>query len=287
MARLFPVVLLSFLLGACDIFNEAELAPGFIYIDSADVFTNLPLEGPPTHNITDVHVFANESFVGSYELPARIAVLENGPTRINVSAGIKNNGQISQRVIYPFYAPLLKEMDLIPGVVLPIREDSIAEFTYFQDAYEFYFEDFESIGNALESAEGSTAEIITQDQEVNFGQFSGQVTLTADAPLFEARTTWDTGGLPLGTPAYMEIDFKGNNPLEIGLVRQFGDAQQKIFVIGLREQEEWTKVYIDLRPRMAQAIGTSDFSFYFESQKPPQLSQVDLFIDNIKFVHLK
>lgn len=287
MARLFPVVLLSLLFGACDIFDEEELAPGFIYIDSASVFTNLPIEGPPTHGVTDVHVFADENFVGSYELPARIAILKNGPTRINVSAGIKNNGQISRRIIYPFYAPLLTEIDLIPGAVIPVRDDSIAEFTYFQDAYEFFFEDFESIGNALNPADGSTAEVITQDQEVNFGQFSGQITLTEDAPVFEARTTWDTGGLPLGTPAYMEIDFKGNNPLEIGLVRQVGESQQKVFVIGLREQEEWTKVYIDLRPRMAEAIGTSDFSFYFESQKPPQLSQVDLFIDNIKFVHLK
>lgn len=285
MSRLFPTFVIVMLLSGCDIFDKEELAPGFIYIEKGDLVTNPETEGPATHGITDVHVFANEDFVGTYELPARVAILENGPTRINVSAGIKNNGIISQRVIYPFYAPLLKEIDLIPGAVIPISDDSVAVFNYFPDAYNFFFEDFEGIGNSLSATGISDTEIIAQDETVREGLFSGRILLNDNQPVFQAASAWELGGIPVGTPAYLEIDFKGNNPLEIGFLR--GSSNQKVFVIGLREQEEWTKVYIDLRPRMATMVGTLNFSIYLESQKPSNVEEVELFVDNVKFVYLR
>ncbi|MFN2423954.1 MAG: hypothetical protein ABR572_09275 [Cryomorphaceae bacterium] len=285
MSRLFLTSAIAILLAGCDIFDKEEMAPGFIYITAADLVTNAAEEGPATHGITDVHVFANENFVGSYELPARIAILENGPTRLNISGGVRNNGIISQRIIYPFYAPLLLNMDLIPGVVQPVADDSIAVFNYFPNAYNFLYEDFEGIGNALSSTDISDTEVIAQDEEVREGQFSGRILLNANNPVFQASTDWDLGGISLGTPAYLEIDFKGNNPLEVGFL--VGESNQKVFVIGLRAQEEWTKVYIDMRPLMANFVGTQNFSIYFESQWPSNVEEVELFVDNIKFVYLQ
>lgn len=268
-------------------FNKEEIAPGFIYITAADLVTDPVVEGPATHGITDVHVFANENFVGSYELPARVAILENGPTRVNVSAGIRNNGIISQRIIYPFYAPLLKEIDLLPGVIIPIADDSIAVFNYFPDSYNFFFEDFEGIGNAFTSTEISSTEIMAQDQTVREGLFSGRIVLNEEQPFFQAASDWDLGGISLGTPAYLEIDFKGNNPLEIGFL--VGTNNSKVFVLTLRARDDWTKVYIDLRPRMANFVGSQNFSIYLESQIPQGIDADprELFVDNIKFVYLQ
>lgn len=285
MPRLFLTCVIVILLGGCDIFDEEEIAPGFIYITAADLVTDPVVEGPATHGIIDVHVFANENFVGSYELPARVAILENGPTRINVSAGVKNNGINSQRVIYPFYAPLLKEIDLVPGGIVPIADDSVAVFNYFPDAYNFFFEDFEGIGNAFAPTETSDTEIISQDQTVRDGTFSGRILLTESQPVIQVASDWEVGGISVGTPAFLEIDFKGDNPLEIGFL--VGESNQKVFVIGLREQEEWTKVYIDLRPRMANFVGTQEFSIYLESQKSNTVEQAELFVDNIKLVYLQ
>ncbi len=285
LTRLACIVLVC-TLSACDIFNREEMAPGFIHISRADLVTNEAVEGAPTHDIVDVHVFANEDFVGSYELPATIAILENGPTRISINAGIKNSGALLRRVIYPFYAPLNIEKDLLPGVVLPVREDSTAVFNYFPNAYNFVFEDFESIGNAFVSGENSDAEVQAQNAVVRSGELSGQISLSSGTPYFFSTLDWELANIPRGIIAYLEIDFKGNNPLEIGIQRG-GPTGPKFFLIGLNPREEWTKVYIDLSRTLGQNVGTLPFTFYFESQLLPENSSAEMYVDNVKFVYPK
>ncbi len=281
MLRIFSFLLVFALISGCDIFDKEEMVPGFIHITRADVET-LFTEGAPSHGITDVHVFADEEFVGSFELPSTIAMLKNGPTRINISAGIRNNGIVNQRIIYPFYAPLIIDRDVIPGIVEPVRSDSTAVFRYFQNALSINFEDFEGTGTNIVPINNSPVEMLSQGDVVKTGLFSGKISLTEEAARFEAATQWELGGIPRGRVSYIEVDFLGNNPLELGVRLPNG---QKFFVIGLNPRDSWTKVYIEMTPILGQFIGPQAFEIYLESQLRPGQSSAELYIDNLKFLY--
>ncbi len=272
-------------LASCDILDKDETVPGFVRITNADLTTILNSEGAATHNIVDVHVFANEKFVGTFELPATVPILENGITRLNINAGIKSDGLTSNRQIYPFYAPLLAELNLEPGIVTPLNTAELAVFEYFPSGLNFFIEDFESIGNALQQSPNSTAifTLTNEPNEVRSGSGSLRVELTPENDYFLATTTWDLPVLPRGRDMYMEIDFRGTNALEIGVITETPEFT-KTFAIGLLPQDEYTKVYIDMTSEISSQFQTSAVKFYFESKLQPGQSESTILIDNLKFV---
>ena len=83
-------------------FDKEEDIPGFVVITAADLQTNFE-QGANTSNIVDATVFANSVFVGTFELPATIPIMQTGPVELQIAAGIKNNGLVNDRLIYPFY----------------------------------------------------------------------------------------------------------------------------------------------------------------------------------------
>jgi len=270
---------------ACDILDKDEDVPSFIYISEADL-TTLSEEGANTHDIPDVHVFADEQFVGTFELPANIPILAAGPTRLNISAGIKNNGISSRRIIYPFYAPINVEYDLIPGLVTPVDADSSVTFSYFPTgSLTFFNEDFEGTGSSLAASEESIAVLATTNNsnEVRSGFGSGKILFNEEADYFFATTTWNLVNLPRGRTMYLEVDYRGDQPLEVG-IRSLNPVMFNYFVLGMNPRTEWTKFYIDLTQIIASLVQTTSVQIYFESRKSPGAASGEIYIDNLKFV---
>lgn len=284
MPRIYQLLILLLPVAGCGLFEDDDMVPGLIHIDRADIVTNEALQGAATHNIVDVHVFANEGFVGSFELPATIAIRQNGPTRLNINAGIRNSGSVASRIIYPFYAPLLEEIDLIPGVVIPVSGDSVGVFSYFPTGLNFFIEDFEDVGSAISTTPASNAELLAQTEVVRSGNASGKITLNDNEPFFQAISQWEITDIERGSNVYLEIDFLGNNPLEIGIQR-LGSEPVKIFVIGLNPQQQWTKVYVDMTQPLANFVGNQPFVVYFEATRASNVSVAEMYIDNVKFVY--
>ncbi len=284
MERIY-LLLCTLVFAGCSIFDKDEMVPGFIHVSAADLQTQTG-EGANTSAITDVHVFANEQFVGTYELPANVPILENGPTRLNISAGIKNNGITEQRIIYPFYQPIIMTVDLEPAQITQVSDDSVLTFSYFPSELNFAFEDFEGTGITLEIEDTSSANIgvISDPQQVRSGNGSGMVTMTNNKPVFLAFTTWPLVNLPLGRRMYLEIDFKGDVALEIG-IETINPQVRQLFALGLNPQPDWTKVYVDVSDLIASQFQTNSLRFYFRSQKPTSLGEASIFIDNIKFIY--
>ncbi|HKK39780.1 MAG TPA: hypothetical protein VJ949_10210, partial [Cryomorphaceae bacterium] len=193
--------LLILLVSACDVFDKDEPIPAFVYIEAADLVVAADgSQGPSTSAIVDAHIFANDFFVGTIELPGSVPILEEGSTKITVGAGIRNNGISSDRIIYPFYRLFETNIDLKPGVVSPISEDSIARFEYFPittgSSLEILFEGFENIGNVWEpsSIDGTAIINTSNEEEVLTGSSSGKIILNDDFPDFEVfsqEPEWD------------------------------------------------------------------------------------------------
>jgi hypothetical protein len=275
------------------VFDKDEPIPAFISVEAADLMVEPDgSQGAGTSAIVDAHIFANDIFVGTIELPGRVPILEEGDTRITLAAGIKNNGISSDRIIYPFYQSLVKTIDLQPGVVQPFDEDSVAVFQYFEDdgfgGLKFLFEGFEGIGNIWEPAElnGTAIVNITDTSEALSGSGCGKITLDDDFPDFEVysqTSEWDFSDVNPGQPVYMEVDYRGNNPLEIG-IRLNNETQSKIFALGLNPRENWTKVYVELTNEIGLGQST-DFQIYLETKKTTNEPQAIIYLDNLKVVY--
>jgi len=285
--------LLILLVSACDVFDKDEPIPGFVYVEAGDlVVASDGSEGPNTNTIIDAHIFANDFFVGTIELPGSVPILEEGPTRITIGAGIRNNGISSDRIIYPFYKFLETNIDLKPGVVSPISEDSIARFQYFSvgdgGQLEILFEGFENIGNVWEPSQIDGTAIIntSNSEEVLSGSSSGKIVLDDEFPVFEVYSQepeWDLSDITPGFTVYLELDYRGNNPIEIG-IRTRNPSVRKIFALGLNPTDEWTKVYVELTNEIGQGQ-TNDFQIYLQAVKTTSDEQAIIYLDNMKVVY--
>lgn len=279
---LWPLLLV--LVYGCDIFDKDETIPGFVYIQKSDVITNPETEGANTSNIYDATVFADGEFMGTFELPASVPILKNGNTEITVGAGIKNNGLGSDRRIYPFYDFYITTLNLIPNVVTPINSDSIITYQYFQSGLNFNILSFETIGTELIEMPTNTAEITktTDIDEVLSGGGCLKILMDQERSEFFATTSWNLQNLPVGSNMYVEIDFRGNHYLEVGILSQ--NPQRTIFAAGINATDAWTKLYIGVTDEISPLVNADPLEIYFRSILNPNEPDKTLFIDNIKFI---
>ena len=279
MKRIYLVLCLGFLV-SCDIFDKEEDIPSFIVITSADLETTTE-EGANTSNIVDATVFVDNFFVGTFELPATVPILQEGPAQISVAAGIRNNGLSSDRRVYPFYDFYRKEVSLIPCETISLEEDSSITFNYFDEGLNFVMEDFEDQGYDLLASSTSNADLNQPNLPTSYAL---EVLFTSDSSHFEARTVWDLVNLPKGSPMYLEIDYKGTVDLLVGIIT-VDPTVQKIFALGIKPQTEFTKVYIELTDEISRQISTNQFEIYFEADLPTGATTGSLYIDNLKFIY--
>lgn len=274
MKRIYLIVCIG-LLTSCAVFDKEEDIPSFVLITSADLQTTAD-QGVNTSNIVDVTVFADNNFVGTFELPATVPIMQSGNIEIAIGAGIKNNGLGSDRRIYPFYELTRRNITLIPEALIPISADTSVTFQYYSQGLHFIIEDFESLGTTINPSSRNSA-VITKTDVL-------KVMLTPDSNFFEVSTEWYLSNLPKGSPIYLEIDFKGTNPLEIGILT-VDPFPKKIFALGLVPQHEFTKIYVDLTDEIAREVATNQFEIYLESKLPAGSTGAELYIDNLKFIY--
>ena len=277
---------LLFVWTGCAIFDTRdETIPAYLSITSADLQTSTG-QGANTSNIVDAIVYANDIYVGTFEMPATVPILESGSTKITVAAGIKNNGMVSDRRIYPFYTFENTEVNLIPDAVTPISTSGNITFSYYASGLHFIIEDFEETGYSIAPLQDNNAAlelISTPPQDVKT-QTSFLAVLPPDTGRFSMISDWDLTQLPKGKNIYLEIDFKGTVPMEIGIYT-LAPYVSKTFALGLNPQKEYTKVYVDLTDEIAPQIEATSFAVYFKASSGNALGADSIFIDNLKFIY--
>ncbi len=276
---------LGLLMLGCDVFDKEETIPGFVIITESDLSTTTA-QGAPTSKIVDATVFADNEFVGTFELPAKVPILKNGATRIRVAPGIFNNGLSSDRRIYPFYEFFSADVDLIPDAVIPLTPDSSLTYTYFDSGLAFEREDFDGSGNTLVFSDSSSTmrTAVSSPTVFSAANKAYEILLDTEQPSFQAFSTWGLSDLPKGNNIYLEIDFKGTVPLELGILTLDPDLRT-IFALGLIPQTDFTKIYVDLTNEIAQQISTNNYEIYLRATLPAGATNGSIYIDNLKFVY--
>ena len=246
------------LLASCWPDGVEEPLPAYIYIPSFELRTTLG-EGSPSSAITDVWLTVDGEFLGAYELPARIPVLQTGSVALRLDAGIRDNGIHATPEIYPFYAPVLLQAELEPG-----RIDTLNPTTQYVPETRFaLIEPFEQSEHLLRDIRAGVPEALIWHTASPFeGRGALEISLSADQPLIELASLNRFQELGEKSPfVYLELNYKSEVPVVFGLVAytNIGATQGSVLLNpGFYPVDDWQKIYFNLSP----LINTSGFDAY-------------------------
>ncbi len=276
-----PAAVFTFFLGSCNVINPAEVVPAYVRIDSFDFQGNTQATGSNSHRITSVFVYLNNQSVGIFDLPVTFPVILDKPGKLMMTPGINYNGMRAYQVQYPFY--LSDSVTLKPDtgaagtrIIVPVaRYNPAVVFAYRQDFENYLAAPFVNagsdtsivVGPADDPLEGKYGSIIvssSQDSSVNI--------------------TREGFPLPANADIYLEMDYKSNIPLTIGMQTVVGGEVKRAYLIGLNPRTAWGKVYIDLRT-FASTFQSDAYYLLLRAVRTSDVNEGHVQIDNLKIVH--
>jgi len=277
-------IILIVFLSACSLTDSFDELPARLNIPSVSVQPKEG-EGSGRHKIKDLWVFVNEFSLGVYELPQVIPVFrESNPSQMTFFAGIRANGSVANPVQYPFYQPIQIDKALEPGS----EETLDLKFGYRPECVFEFVEDFEN-SNIFTFDEDGDEDTFIEQHSVDplEGQNSGYATFV-EGDTLEVATAFVYRDLPQnGTAIYLEMEYKSNVSINVGLIGILDNESFKNYKIVLKPKEEWNKIYIDFTEDVLLsaldgyrvAIG----ALYDGLETDGQAAEVSL--DNLKLIH--
>ncbi len=283
----FCLIVLSI---SCEKFDGDQTIPAYIQIDKFILEKNAILaEGSLSNKITDVWVYVDDELIGAFELPAKFPVLKKGKHTITLAPGIKMNGIGSTRVEYPFYKKIyLYDFNLTEDSISHI--DTTLTKTSYRDDTDFKWkEDFEDGGVSMQKRSGSDTNIIKSSIVGNVfeGSYSGLIYLDQNQNFFEIETIHNYVLPKNGSPVFLEMNYKSNNTVRVGLLAYFPSKIVQISTLVLYPSTEWKKIYINFTPDLSDLYAATDFKIFFGEYKSSENQTVSVFFDNIKLLHRK
>lgn len=277
------ILCLSF--SACDVINPEETLPTTIKIAPFE-FNIESGQGTANNRITEVWLYANSDFLGAFYPPVDVNYLGEGSTQLTLRPGIRNNGILSDAIVYPMFTGYSTTLEAQSGAIVQVDPQ-----TAYQPQSVFpLLADFEFDNPFLENIDTvSASNFIRSSVDVFEGGYSGQITLSQEAYFIEVTHVLPMSGIPTdGTSSYLEFRYKSEVEMSIGLIgiNLSGQSFSNFFYL-VNPSSEWNQLYIEL----TDWIEVSDLPSYkivFRSLYPNTATkpEYNIFLDNIKVVHL-
>jgi len=278
----FLIVLIS----SCNKFDKAEQRPAFIKNEAINLTTNLSSEGSNSHKIVDAWVYVDDRLIGTFSLPNTIPITNIGEHEIEIFAGIKKNGISVDRKKYPFYKPFTFTQNLEADSTYLI-EPTVS----YEDNIYIWFEDFEDPSFKLNPHQSDTTiQIVSSPVSQLFEGDAGVIFLNGNQFKCEMRTSEPSfNDMPtnLSTPAYLELDYKSNFPLEVGILANqvAGETYTHTALITLNSTNgQWNKTYLYLPDASNFHANSPEFDIYFRATNPNGVNGIEIYIDNVKVI---
>ncbi|HPB02256.1 MAG: hypothetical protein AB7V36_11540 [Bacteroidales bacterium] len=281
--RLFAIFFLTaVIMTSCNWINPSEETPSFIKVESIS-FSTESTEGTENQNFTDAWVYINGEKTGAFEMPLTFPVLKEGPVTIQIYPGIILNGISNTRAIYPFVKPWEATINLVKDSVSIIQPAS----TYYDNLEFRVVEGFEDAGMTINSTTLSDTIMLrtSEPSEVFEGSFSGMLAIDTQRDTIDVRSNASYVLPQTGDYIFLELNFKTQAPLVVGVIANKGGYSVYHPLIILNETNTWKKVYINLSPVVSREYDADSFFFFFRMELPEGMSEAKAFIDNIKLIH--
>lgn len=274
-------------LASCALLDPEEPLPGYVVIPDFEFTTTYSTEGSDSERITEVWVFADDRMVGAYELPAEVPILSEGAVNLKIFPGIKNNGIVNTRIIYPFY---LSHEETV--FLEPLKKDTVRpHFVYKSNATIRLVDDFE-LANVF-TLDNNTQGTMTRinDPDIVFeGTRSLHLNLNADQTVSRIVSNEQQFLLPSTKQSWLEMNYRCDNTFAMGLIRNnaSGSTRELIMVLTptTRESSEpvWNKIYIELND-VTWTSQPGTYEVYYEMVKDAGNTTANMWLDNVKIVH--
>jgi hypothetical protein len=286
----FLVIALVLLFASCRKMESDQTVPAYLKIDSVYLKTFYPTQGSPSSKITNIWVYVDGTVIGVFELPAMFPALYAGKHKLEIRPAVKQNGISSTIIPYPFYKPIIfEDFNFYPDSVINM---GALKTMYYDNAKFAWIEDFESPTLSIIESDNSDTTIRRTYPAYNpeaylseNSRYSGEIVITKEKPFFLGYS-FNEYDLPRdGTPVFMEINFKTQYPLLIGLFVDDPVDYNWVDMIYLKETDEWNKLYINVGPYVSMYPSAYGFKIYFSANLNDGSESAKIFIDNIKLIH--
>lgn len=246
-------VLISWGFAGCGWYKPDEGVPSYLLIDSMMLESSPEAQGTLSANIKDVWVFIDGDLQGAFPLPARIPLLKEGPVNLQLSAGVYLNGISATRAIYPFYSRWDSLHNFRRGQIDTLRP----RITYRNSVRYLWMENFDNLGFGMRARVGSDTILFRESFSDSVFEGSSCLRMVVDqrAPYLVAESI-DQIALTAGKPCFLEINYRNNIPLQIGLQSQLGsDISDPLWIVELAPSIDWNKQYINFTPYLGMVNG--------------------------------
>ena len=282
----FQMALLLLGLWGCSIIGDDQDIPHYLVVPDV-VFTPEELQGTSSSRITDLWVYSATDVVGVFPLPAVVPLLPKDidAGTVRLLAGIRENGLSDRRAPYPFFTAFDQSQFPEPGM----RDTLVPSVGLVEDVRLLRVEDFET-SNVFGSMIGGSGllRVDAADQVFEGGE-SGRIDVSIGAEAVRVRTVEQEYELVSGVPAFLEMDYRCDQPFAVGLFGFRGGQEWQHPAMVLTATDEgldpvWNKIYIDLEP-LVMAQGTADhFEVYIECFLESGRSSGSVGVDNLRIL---
>jgi len=294
---ILALIIFSFNLVSCNDFEGSQETPAFINIKGFKMIGNPDIaqsskDGFQTEAIKDAWVYVDNVYIGTYSLPCKVPILEEGNHKIDIRPGVKLNGIAMTRTEYPFYTYYSENQNLIAGKEINIDTISIMYKTSITNfAITELFEDpymsFSTVGMTQDS--NKMVKCNNQDMvKPGWDSYCGAMYLNSDQSTYKVITT-DSLYCNNYDALIMEIDYWCNIPFGIGIAGRTSSAAQLQYVdamtLNANDSKGWQKVYVVLGKVWAQLSSPNYFQVYLTPQKKDGITNGWVYVDNIKIIH--
>lgn len=289
--KILSISILSMLAASCGMVNEDEVVvPAYVCVPSYTFETNPDnSQGANSEGFNDMWISEGGIIRGALGLPSLLPLQTSGPTLVKVEAGISNTGQDNSRLAYPFIAAYEETRNLRPGEIDTIKP----VYKYLPGVGFKFIEDFDRVTrtfefNPLYSEAGDTLLPVNDKNAWRQGNYCGKIDVPADRDKVQLVTKEEYELVGFSSPAFVEIDYKSNLPLDIGYY--YFEPNQPVSgdnsVVATYPTDTWKKLYIDLTGETSIRKSGTKYVIYIALFNPNHINP-EVYIDNVKLVYFK
>lgn len=271
-------LLLSFVfIQSCSLLELRGDIPSYIIVDKLN-FEHKEGQGPTNHNINYVEVFFENSTLGIYQVPFKLALIPTKETsNLTILPAIQENVSSTAITPYPMMTPFVIEQKFEEN-----KEYELSPTFSYSEGTKFVFtETFE--GNHVFTSDldtFSTTMQLTSDM-VSQGQGAGVMRLKEGEEM-RVSTLFSNKDLANGGQVFVELDYKSSLVFNVGVLGNTGGDVQFEPAIFLKEREDWKKLYLNITLPILN-VKKDEIRLYIEAKSTEGDGEV--YLDNVKLIY--
>jgi hypothetical protein len=260
--------------------------PTYLEVNPFIVSSNVLTEGTALQNITEAVIYIDDLNAGVYTLPARIPLALGGSHKITIGPLIVENAIASNpRFPYTFLTAFDTTATLSPSGTLKLTP----RIKYRTDVKFEMIEDFENPVPLFSKTIANTLDTLIRDSIPGNNIEPGHcATFSIPNGIIMEYASRNEYSLPSSSTSntFVEIHYKTDLPLAIGLFINEPTIIEKTGVVTLNPKAGWSKAYINLTTVVSTRPQGTKFRLFFASLNTSGDTKA-VFIDNIKILHFE